>query len=128
MQKNLKEMTEIHSSWRKLLSYETVQHSNGNKNEDEIPQCGSERTIRLHGKNTIIWCWPWSLRLKRDGVSKNAFYRCVCFLSVFYLQRSIFPYERNVNVLMCMWCKWSYVIVVILFWLKSSSFRCLAQC
>lgn len=66
--------------------------------------------------NIITWCWLQTLRLKRDGGSKNALQRCVC----------LYPYSicNDLSSLMhvYVWCERSRVIVVIviLFWLEFS--------
>lgn len=73
------------------LLRDTTQHSNGNKNEDEIPQCGSERTITSRVKCHHAGAGHMIVaRQKEMGGTKECAHTrsvCVCLSSsVFYMQ------------------------------------------
>lgn len=81
------DLTEIRRSWTKLLDFKALQHLNGNRNEDEIPQCGSERTITL-----LVKCHPFGAIDDRCSQTEMADQRMrspsMCArisLSVFYM-------------------------------------------
>lgn len=102
----------MHRSWRKLaVRQHSIRTARKMKTKFHSVEARGRQPRWL---NIITWWWLRSLRLKRDGVPKNALQRCVC----------LYPYSicNDLSSLLhlCVWCERSRVIVVILFCLEFS--------